>query len=121
MPFSRIEDTNLKTEIEKETASLQVEAQGSLCAVSFPSPTWLEELKASYDEEEDMKALVGRLQEVRGNEGHYTLSQGLLHYKDRLCMGKEGSMKTKVLALIHDSPLRGHSKYLKTLHRAKRD
>ena len=30
-------------------------------------------------------------------------------------------MKQKVLSLAHDSPLRGHSGYLKTLQRAKRD
>jgi hypothetical protein len=119
--LSRIEDTDLKTEIESETTTLQAQAQGSLCAVSFPSPTWLDQLKASYEKEEDMKALVGRLQESGDSEGHYALSQGLLLYKDKFCLGKEGNMKAKVLALIHDSPLGGHLGYLKTLHRTKRD
>ena len=54
-------------------------------------------------------------------EGHYTLNQGLLLYKDRFCIGKESGMKIKVLTLIHDSPLGGHSGYLKSLHRAKKD
>jgi hypothetical protein len=49
------------------------------------------------------------------------LNQGLLLYKDRFCVGKEGDMKIKVLTLIHDSPLGRHSGYLKPLHRAKKD
>ena len=36
-------------------------------------------------------------------------------------IGKESGMKIKVLALIHDSPLGGHSGYLKFLYRAKKD
>ncbi len=111
----------MKTEVEKEIALLQAQVQGSLCAISFPSPTWLEDLKASYEEDEDTKALMSRLKEGEGSKGHYTLSQGLLLYKGGFYLGKEGSMKTKVLALVHDSPLGGHSSYLKSLHKAKRD
>ena len=78
-------------------------------------------MRASYEEDEELKSIVGRLQASGGSEGHYTLNQGLLLYKDRFCIGKEGDMKIKVLALIHDSPLGGHSGYLKFLNRAKND
>jgi transposase InsO family protein len=64
---------------------------------------------------------VSRLQASGEGEGHYTLNQGLLLYKDRFYIGKESGMKIKVLSLIHDSPLRGHSGYLNSLHRAKKD
>jgi hypothetical protein len=119
--LSRKEDTDLKTEVEKETAYLQAQTRGHLCAISFPSPTWLDDLRASYKEDEELKSLVSRLQASGEGEGHYTLNQGLLLYKDRFCIGKESGMKIKVLALIHDSPLGGHSSYLKSLHRAKKD
>uniref|UniRef100_A0A2N9GVS5 Integrase catalytic domain-containing protein n=1 Tax=Fagus sylvatica TaxID=28930 RepID=A0A2N9GVS5_FAGSY len=119
--LSRKEDTDLKTEVEKETAYLQAQTRGHLCAISFPSPTWLDDLRASYKEDEELKSLVSRLQASGEGEGHYTLNQGLLLYKDRFCIGKESGMKIKVLALIHDSPLGGHSGYLKSLHRAKKD
>uniref|UniRef100_A0A2N9HR88 Reverse transcriptase n=1 Tax=Fagus sylvatica TaxID=28930 RepID=A0A2N9HR88_FAGSY len=119
--LSRKEDTDLKTEVEKETAYLQAQTHGHLCAISFPSPTWLDDLRASYEEDEELKSLVSRLQASGEGEGHYTLNQGLLLYKDRFCIGKESGMKIKVLALIHDSPLGGHSGYLKSLHRAKKD
>jgi transposase InsO family protein len=119
--LSRKEDTDLKTEVEKETAYLQAQTHGHLCAISFPSLTWLDDLRASYVEDKELKSLVSRLQASGEGEGHYTLNQGLLLYKDRFCIGKESGMKIKVLALIHDSPLGGHSGYLKSLHRAKKD
>uniref|UniRef100_A0A2N9F483 Integrase catalytic domain-containing protein n=1 Tax=Fagus sylvatica TaxID=28930 RepID=A0A2N9F483_FAGSY len=77
--------------------------------------------RVSYEEDEELKSLVSRLQASGEGEGHYTLNQGLLFYKDRFCIGKESGMKIKVLALIHDSPLGGHLGYLKSLHRAKKD
>jgi hypothetical protein len=113
--LSRKEDTNLKTKIENETASLQAQAQGNLCAISFPSFTWLEELKTSYDEDETVKDLIGRLQEGEASEGHFTLKNGLILYKGRFHLGHSSSMKSKVLSLVTDSPLGGHSGYLKTL------
>ena len=119
--LSRMEDTTWKNEAEKETASLKANNQGSLLAISFPSPTWLEELKKSYEEDGKAKNLMLRLQDKGGQDGHFSLRNGLLLYKDRFSLGKQSTMKTKVLALVHDSPLGGHSGYLKTLHRARRD
>ena len=60
--LSKKQDTNLKTKVEKETIWLQSQDQGSLYAISFPSPTWLEELKASYDEDNEIKDLLSKLQ-----------------------------------------------------------
>uniref|UniRef100_A0A2N9G868 Reverse transcriptase domain-containing protein n=1 Tax=Fagus sylvatica TaxID=28930 RepID=A0A2N9G868_FAGSY len=39
----------------------------------------------------------------------------------RLYLGENCTLKQKVLALLHDSPLGGHSGYLKTYQRAKKD
>ena len=60
--LSRKEDTDLKTEVERETAYLQAQTRGHLCVVSFPSPTWLDDLKASYEEDEKLRSIVSRLQ-----------------------------------------------------------
>ena len=42
-------------------------------------------------------------------------------FKNRIYLNPQCSLKQKVLSLTHDSPLGGHSGYLKTLQRAKRD
>ena len=119
--LSRKEETDLKTEIERKIAFLKAQAQGSLFTISFPSLTWLEELQASYEEDDAVKDLLGRLQDGEDSEGHYTLKNGLILHKGRFHLGSVSSMKPKVLALVHDNQLRGHSGYLKALHRAKRD
>ena len=51
----------------------------------------------------------------------YSLQNGLLLYKGRIYLGTCEALKTVVLHQVHDSPLRGHSGFLKTLHRVKRD
>ena len=76
--LSKKQDTNLKTKVEKETIWLQSQDQGSLYAISFPSPTWLEELKASYDEDNEVKDLLSKLQIGKEKNGDYTLKNGLL-------------------------------------------
>uniref|UniRef100_A0A2N9EMM8 RNA-directed DNA polymerase n=1 Tax=Fagus sylvatica TaxID=28930 RepID=A0A2N9EMM8_FAGSY len=73
--LSRKEDIDLKTEVERETTQLQAQIRGHLCVVSFPSPTWLDDLKPSYEEDEVLRSIVGRLQASGGSEGHYTLNQ----------------------------------------------
>uniref|UniRef100_A0A2N9HWG4 Tf2-1-like SH3-like domain-containing protein n=1 Tax=Fagus sylvatica TaxID=28930 RepID=A0A2N9HWG4_FAGSY len=65
--LSRKQETDLKTEIEKETTLLQAQAQGNCWVISFPSPIWLDELKASYDEEAEDQGtskLAGLLQSL---------------------------------------------------------
>ena len=42
-------------------------------------------------------------------------------YKGRLYLGENCTLKQKVLALLHGSPLGGHFGYLKTYQRAKKD
>ncbi|XP_065636169.1 uncharacterized protein LOC136070305 [Quercus suber] len=66
----------------------QVDSNSCLFLISFPTPTWIEELKASYHGDAEVQQI---LQSIAGSS--------------------EAS----------GSPLGGHSGYLKTFHRAKRD
>uniref|UniRef100_A0A2N9GGR4 Chromo domain-containing protein n=1 Tax=Fagus sylvatica TaxID=28930 RepID=A0A2N9GGR4_FAGSY len=126
--LSRQVDTDLMTELEKETVQLQAQTpnyqldQGSsLYAISFPSPTWLTELKNSYQEDPMTKELIAAVSTAQDTQGAVTYKNGLLFHKGRLYLSENGTLKPKVLTLLHDSPLGGHSGYLKTYQRAKKD
>ena len=49
------------------------------------------------------------------------MQNGLLLYKGKIFLGLCDALKTVVLQQVHDSPLGGHSGFLKTLHRVQRD
>uniref|UniRef100_A0A2N9GN34 Reverse transcriptase n=1 Tax=Fagus sylvatica TaxID=28930 RepID=A0A2N9GN34_FAGSY len=99
----------------------QLDQSSSLYAISFPSPTWLTELKNSYQEDPVTKDLMASVSTDPDPQGAVTYKNGLLLHKGRLYLGENCTLKPKVLALLHDSPLGGHSGYLKTYQRAKKD
>ena len=51
---------------------------------------------------------------------HYTLDQGLLYYKLRLCIPNNNEIKAKILWEAHNSPIAGHGGYVKTLNTVQR-
>jgi transposase InsO family protein len=51
----------------------------------------------------------------------FTWKNGSLWYKDRLYLCKNSQLKQKVLLELHTSPVEGHSRFLKTYHRVKKD
>ena len=51
----------------------------------------------------------------------FSIQNGLLLYKGRIYLGSYDALKVAVLQQVQNSPLGGHSRFLKTLHRVKRD
>lgn len=51
----------------------------------------------------------------------FSLHNGLILYKGRVYLGPTCSLKPKILHQVHDSPLGGHSGFLKSFHRLKQD
>ena len=49
------------------------------------------------------------------------MQNGLCLYKDKIFLSASSSLKPLVLQYVHDNLIGGHSRYLKTLHRVKRD
>ena len=89
---------------------------GSLCIISFPTPSWLSDLKKSYTFDLKIQSIMQAIQSGFDAHPGFTLCNGLLFYKGRLYLGKSsGDLKSVVLHQVHDSPLEGHSSYLKTL------
>lgn len=99
----------------------QDDTNNSLFLISFPNPTWIEELKASYQVDAEVQQILQSIVGSSEATGKFSLQNGLLLYKGKIYLGRNCSLKSKVLSLAHDSPLGGHSSYLKTFHRAKRD
>ena len=77
--------------------------------------------QVEYADEEATKQLLETLLQIQPKDQHNSMHNGLILFKIKIYLGPQCNLKQKVLSLIHDSPLRGHSGYLKTLQRAKRD
>ena len=91
-----------------------------LFLISFPHPTWLEELKSSYSIDTEVQAILQALHTTPNVVDKFSLQNGLLLYKGRIYLGSNYSLKPKMMSFVHDSPLGGHFGYLKTFQ-AKRD
>ena len=67
----------------------------------FPSPTWLEELKLSYDSDPGTTKLLHKLQLGEDVPKDYMLKQGLIMKKGRIFIVKNSPFKGKILDYIH--------------------
>jgi hypothetical protein len=65
--------------------------------------------------------LIQSLQQDSSASDTFTWKNDSLWYKDRLYLCKNYQLKQKVLLELHTSPARGHSGFLKTYHRVKKD
>ena len=90
---------------------------GVLCMVSFPSSAWLTDLKASYASDQQVQGIFQAFQLGKEVPKGYYVQNGLLLYKGKIYLGTCDALKATVLQQVHDSPLGGHPRFLKTLHR----
>jgi hypothetical protein len=65
--------------------------------------------------------LIQRLQQDSSASDTFTWKNDSLWYKDRLYLCKNSQLKQKVLLELHTSPVGGHSGFLKTYNRVKKD
>jgi len=68
-----------------------------------------------------MRQLLQDIIQGKDKVNHYSLQNGLLPYKGQIYLGPTCNLKSKVLRHIHNSPIGGHSGYLKSYHRLKQD
>ena len=98
----------------------ETDPNAHLFLISFPSITWIGELQQSYLHDEVSQQPLSALKLGIASK-HYTLRNGLILYKGRIFLGPSCCLKPRVLSHVHDSPLGGHSRYLKSFHRLKQD
>jgi hypothetical protein len=94
-------------------------AEVSISLISFPTPDWVSELKASYLTDQHTSELLLTLQNGDIALKGYSLQQGLILRKGRLGIVKNSPFQFQLLEFIHSKLTSSHSGYHKTIHRAK--
>jgi hypothetical protein len=97
------------------------DVEAFLCAISIIQPDWIIEARDEWKNDEKVWTLIQRLQQDSSASDTFTWKNDSLWYKDRLYLCKNSQLKQKVLLELHTSPIGGHSRFLKTYHRVKKD
>jgi hypothetical protein len=92
-----------------------------LCAISIIQPDWIIEARDEWKNDEKVWTLIQRLQHDSSASDTFTWKTDSLWYKDHLYLCKNSQLKQKVQLELHTSPVGGHSGFLKTYHRVKKD
>ncbi|KAJ3704209.1 hypothetical protein LUZ61_007914 [Rhynchospora tenuis] len=93
---------------------------GELNAVSELVPEWVKEITLSYEGDEWVNGIKEKLQKGELDVEKYTMHQGVIRYKNRICVGKNQQWREKLIREVHDSNLGGHSGVLGTYQRCKK-
>jgi hypothetical protein len=97
------------------------DVEAFLCAISIIQTDWIIEVRDEWKNDEKVWTLIQRLQQDSHASDTFTWKNDSLWYKDRLYLCKNSQLKQKVLLELHTSPVGGHSGFLKTYHRVKKD
>jgi hypothetical protein len=76
-------------------------------AISVSTPQWLSDIISSYNQDPKAIQLLTELSDGSSDTGHYTLSNNIIRYKDRIWLGHSPSLQTKVIAALHNSAMGG--------------
>lgn len=80
-----------------------------LNAVSTSTPKWLEIIVDGYTKDDATKQLLTELTLTGSNDRGFTLSDGIIKYKNRIWLGNHTEAHQAVLLALHSSGLGGHS------------
>jgi len=99
--------------------SLSRRPPSTIMAVSLYSPTWLDQLQASYADDDFTKQLLIELSVSPTNDKGFQLLNGVLRYKGRVWVGNNTLAQNHILQALHDSGVGGHSGFNATYQRIK--
>ena len=92
-----------------------------LCALSILQANWVEEAKAEWKNDVETSNLIEQLKSDPSSSYKFCWKGDTLWYKECLYLCKNSNLKIKILTELHESPVGGHSGFLKTYHRVKQD
>ena len=91
-----------------------------LLLLSVPDPTQLHILRDNYSQDQFMQQLIPSIQAGSAPNG-FTWQNNLVFYNGKFFLGPQCPLKSQVLQLDHSNPMAGHSGFLKSYQRAKRE
>jgi hypothetical protein len=81
----------------------------SLKAISASTPLWLDKVQEGYDMDPKAQQIILALVVDPQAVPDFTLSSGILRFKNRVRIGDNHSLQQQVLAALHSSVVGGHS------------
>ncbi|KAJ1701330.1 hypothetical protein LUZ63_001109 [Rhynchospora breviuscula] len=98
-----------------------IEQTAEVIAVSEILPQWTQELIQSYEGDAWAEEIKNKAVSQAGeSDPTYSIKNGILRYKGRLCVGNAGDWRNKIMQCLHDSSIGGHSGINVTYHKLKR-
>ncbi|KAJ1699965.1 hypothetical protein LUZ63_008477 [Rhynchospora breviuscula] len=95
------------------------EERKGLMAITELIPRWQEELKTSYENDPWIKKVKERLETQEVEATDYSMHQGIIRYKGRICVGEGDGWRKRLLKELHNTTVGGHSGILVTYQRLK--
>jgi hypothetical protein len=92
----------------------------SLNALSAVLPVWIKEVVNSYHGDASATALLQELAITSPNASGYSLSDGVIKFENRIWIGPNTALQTKLISSFHTSALEGHSGIQATYQRLKK-
>jgi hypothetical protein len=97
------------------------ESNPSILLLSIPAAVWVEEIKLHYQLDDSLKQILEKWNSNTLDPMKYSMHESLLLYKGRILLGDNQQLKSQVLRYIHYDPIAGHSRFERTMQRARRD
>lgn len=81
---------------------------------------WLQDIRNSYMQDPDSSKLLSKLAQDVQENSNFSLTDGILKFKNRLYIGAATDFRQTLLHTFHNSAIGGHSGIRATLHRLKK-
>lgn len=91
-----------------------------LTTIFFCQPTWIEDIRASYVNNEQVQKIREQLRQRPDPKGRFTWSGELLYLCNMLWLGGSSGLQQRVLRAFHDSMVGGHSGFPVTYRHLRR-
>uniref|UniRef100_A0A453IXZ7 Reverse transcriptase domain-containing protein n=1 Tax=Aegilops tauschii subsp. strangulata TaxID=200361 RepID=A0A453IXZ7_AEGTS len=98
----------------------RVGAALSVAALSLCQPAWVQEVANSYATDATAQEMMSRLAIHSPDEEGFEVHKGLIRRGDRLWIGSNTALCTKLISAFHDSAVGGHSGITATHQRVKK-